>query len=96
MVSLPKIGGFSLNNFDSTVDEITLARSPEGSEISSSPTKESFNGAEQSSHVLDLNWDHVRDTLIVSRGVDRPLDKALTQRTVLSFVSFFLPSWVSS
>ena len=30
---------------------------------------------------------HVKDTLIVSRGVDRPLDKAITQRTVLSFVS---------
>ena len=33
------------------------------------------------------SWDHVKDTLVVSRGVDRPLDKAITQRTVLSFVS---------
>ena len=29
----------------------------------------------------------MKDTLIVSRGVDRPLDKAITQQTVLSFVS---------
>ena len=29
----------------------------------------------------------MKDTLVVSRGVDRPLDKAVTQRTVLSFVS---------
>ena len=29
----------------------------------------------------------MKDTLVVSRGVDCPLDKAITQRTVLSFVS---------
>ena len=29
----------------------------------------------------------MKDALVVSRGVDRPLDKAITQRTVLSFVS---------
>ena len=60
---------------------------PEDCETSSSPIKELCNGAEQPSHVLGLKWDHVKDTLVVSRGVDRPLDKALTQRTVLSFVS---------
>ena len=60
---------------------------PEDCETSSSPIKEFFSGAEQSSHVLGLKWDHVKDTLVVSRGVDRPLDKAITQRTFLSFVS---------
>ena len=29
----------------------------------------------------------MKDTLVVSRGVNRPLDKAITQRNVLSFVS---------
>ena len=29
----------------------------------------------------------MKDTLVVSRGVGRPLDKAITQGTVLSFVS---------
>ena len=63
------------------------AMNPEDCETSSSPIKEICNGAEQSSHVSGLKWDHVKVTLVVSRGVDRPLDKAITQRTVLSFVS---------
>ena len=29
----------------------------------------------------------MKDALVVSRGVDRPLDTAITQQTVLSFVS---------
>ena len=87
LVSLLKLGGFNLTKFVSNADEITSAMNPEESETSSSPIKEICNGAEQSSHVLGLKWDHVKDTLVVSRGVDRPLDKAITQRTVLSFVS---------
>ena len=76
-----------MSKFVSNADEITSAMNLEESETSSSPIKEICNGAEQSSHVLGLKWDHVKDTLVVSRGVDRPLDKAITQRTVLSFVS---------
>ena len=87
LVSLLKLGGSSLTKFVSNADEITSAMNPEDCETSSSPIKERYNGAEQSSHVLGLKWDHVKDTLAVSRGVDRPLDKATTQRTVLSFVS---------
>ena len=76
-----------MTKFVSNADEITLAINREDCETSSSPIKEICNGAEQSSNVLGLKWDHVKDTLVVSRGVDRPLDKAITQRTVLSFVS---------
>ena len=76
LVSLLKLGGFNLTKFVSNADE-----------TSSSPIKEICNGAEQSSQVLGLEWDHLKDTLVVSRGVDRPLDKAITQRSVLSFVS---------
>ena len=76
-----------MTKFVSNADEITSAMNTEESETSSSPIKEICNGAEQSSHVLGLKWDHVKDTLVVSRGVDRPRDKAITQRTVLSFVS---------
>ena len=87
LVSLLKLGGFNLTKFVSNGDEMTSAMSPEDCETSSSPIKEKCNDAEQSSHVLDLKWDHVKDTLVVSRGVDRPLEKAITQGTVLSFVS---------
>ena len=40
-----------------------------------------------SSHVLGLKWDHIGDTLVLSRGVNRELKNSITQRTVLSFVS---------
>ena len=76
-----------MTKFVSNADEITSAMNPVESETSSSPIKEICNGAEKSSHVLGLKCDHVKDTLVVSRGVDRPLDKAITQRTVLSFVT---------
>ena len=49
--------------------------------------KDNCTSPDQSWHVLGLKWDHVKDTLVVRRGVDRPLDKALTQRSELSFVS---------
>ena len=79
LASLLKLGGFNLTKFVSNADEITSAMNPEESETSSSPIKKICNGAELSSHVLGLKWDHVKDTLVVSRGVDRPLDKAITQ-----------------
>ena len=79
LVSLLKLGAFNLTKFVSDADEITSAMNPEDCETSSSSIKENANAAEQSSHVLGLNWDHVKDTLKVSRGVDRPLDKAITQ-----------------
>ena len=34
-----------------------------------------------------MKWDHVLDTLVVSRGVNSELKDTVTQRTVLSFVS---------
>ena len=87
LVSLLKLRGFNLTKLVSNADEITSAMNPEDCETSSSPIKKICNGAEKSSQVLGAKWDHVKDTLVVSRGVDRPLDKAITQRTVLSFVS---------
>ena len=68
---------------------------PEDCDTASSHIKEIYNGAEQSSHVLGLKWDHVKDTLVVSRGLHRPLDKAITRQTVWSFVSsVFDPVWL--
>ena len=87
LVSLLKLGGIILTKFVSNADEIISAMNPAESETSSSTIKEICNGAKQSSHDLGLKGDQVKDTLVVSRGVDRPLDKAITQRTVVSFVS---------
>ena len=87
MVSLLKLGGFILLKLASNADEITSARNPEDCETSSSPIKETCNSAKQSSHVLGLNWDHKKDTLVVSRGMVCPHDKAITKIIVLSFLS---------
>ena len=87
LVSLIKLGVFSLTKFVSNADEITSAMNPEDCETSYSPIKEVCNGAEQSSYVLGLKWAHVKDAFFVSRSVDRQLDKAITRRAVLSFVS---------
>ena len=76
-----------MNKFVTNADEIILAMNPVVCETPSSPIKEICNGAEQSSHVLGLKADHVKDSLVSSRGVDHHFDKAITQRTVLSFVS---------
>ena len=80
-------GGFNLTKFVSIDNQITLAMEPEDCETASSPIKSICNGAERSSHVLGLKWDNAKDTLVASRCVDCPLDNAITQRTVLSFVS---------
>ena len=87
LISLLKLGGFNLTKFVGNADEITSPMNPEDCEISSSPIKEKCNGAEQSSHVFSRKWGHVKDTFVVSRGVDRLLDKAINQRTVMSCVS---------
>ena len=86
LISLLKLGGFRLTKFVSNVPDVTTALDPDNRESNSS-VKDICASPDQSSHVLGLKWDHVTDTLVVSGGVDRPLDKAITQRTVLSFVS---------
>ena len=42
---------------------------------------------ELSSHVLGLKWNQRRDTLVVSRGVNRSVTEPVTQRLVLSRVA---------
>ena len=86
LVAMLKLGGFNLTKFVSNVPEVTTALNPDNRESNPS-VKDICKSPDQSSHVLGHRWDHVKDTLVVSRGVDRPLDKAITQRTVLSFVS---------
>ena len=86
LFSLLKLGGFCLTKFVSNVPDVKTALDPDNRESNSS-VKDICASPDQSSHVLGLKWDHVKDTLVVSRGVDRPLDKSITQRTGLSFVS---------
>ena len=86
LVSLLKLGVFHLTKFVSNVPDVTTAHDPDKCESKSS-VKDFCASPDQSSHVLGLRWDHVQDTLVVSIGIDRPLDKAIPQRTVLSFVS---------
>ena len=45
---------------------------------------------DNSSHVLGLKWDHIDDTLVVSRGVNRELKNPITHRTFL-FLPFSTP-----
>ena len=67
LLSLLNLGAFSLTKFVSNADKNLLALNPEQCKTSSSPIKELCNGAGQSSHVLGFKWDHVKDTLVVSR-----------------------------
>ena len=86
LISLLKLGGFHLTNIVSNMPDVTTALNPDNRESNFS-VKDICTSPDQSSHVLGLKWDHVKDTLVVSRVVDCPLDKAITQRTVLSFLS---------
>ena len=79
MVSLLKLGGLNMSHFVSNTDEITSVMIPEDCETPTPLIKEKCNKAEQSSSVLGLKWDHVKVTLVVTRGANRPLNKAITQ-----------------
>ena len=82
LVSLLKLGGFHLTKIVNNVSEIITALDPDNRGFNYS-VEDICTSPDQSSHVLGLKWDHIKDTLVVRRGVDRPLDKAITQRTVL-------------
>ena len=85
---LLKLGGFNLTKFISNVLNLSSKLNPP--KTSANNSKEIITAAinpETASHVLGLNWDHVTDTLVVCRGVNRELKDSVTQRSVLSFVS---------
>ena len=72
LISLLKLDGFHLTKFVSNVPDVTTALDPDNHE-SNSPVKDICASSDKSSHVLGRKWDHVKDTLVVSRGVDRQL-----------------------
>ena len=87
LYSLLELVGHNRTKFVSNADEITFAMNPGMCETSFSSIKKICNGAKLSSHVLGLKLDHSKDTLVVNRGVDCPVDKTITQQTVFDFVS---------
>ena len=78
------LGGLKFTKFVSNVPN--LADRTDGSPPSTE-TKIIASSKEDSSHVLDLKWDHNNDTLVVSWGTSCTVTKSLTQRLVLSLVS---------
>ena len=84
MVQILLLGGFKLTKFVSNVS--SLADRIDGSPQSTEP-KVIASSKEDSSHVLELKWDHQNDTLVVSGGTSSTVTKTLTQRLVLSLVS---------
>ena len=88
LVELLKLGGFNLTKIISIIPNLSSKLNPP--KTSANNSKEIITAAinpETALHVLGLKWDHVTDTLVVSRGVNRELKDFVTQRSVLSFVS---------
>ena len=85
LVEMLKLGGFKLTKFISNVPN--LAQTVDPSTDISPAVKEIVSNTSVASHVLGLKWDHVADTLNVSRGTQLKENRTITQRTVLSVVS---------
>ena len=86
LITLLALGGFKLTKFISNVTKIDKELKPP----QSAPQQEIKNivtCGDTSSLFLGLKWDHIDDTLVVSRGVNRELNSSITQQTVLNLVS---------
>ena len=86
MITLLALGGLKITKFISNVTKIIKELNPPRS----APQQESKINetcGDYYSHILGLKWDHIDDTLVVSRGVNREFKNTITQRTVLRFVS---------
>ena len=89
LVALWKLGGFKLTKFVSNISNLTsqlnnVTTKPEQKSICITPEES------ETSHVLGLKWNHVKDTFIVSRGLDTSDHSIITQRVILSQVSSVL------
>ena len=85
MIELLNRGGFKLTRFISNVPG--LLEELEYKSVEQVPKEIGASREESSSHVLGLKWDHVNDTLVVSRRTICDASTAVTQRLVLSLVS---------
>ena len=66
LFSLLKLGRFHLKKFVSNVPDVTIALDPDNRESHSS-IKDTCKNPHQSSHVLGLKWNQVKEILVVSR-----------------------------
>ena len=74
IVELLKLSGFNLTKFISNVPNLSSKLNPP--KTSANNSKKIMIAAiipETASQVLGLKWDHVTDTLILSKGVNREL-----------------------
>ncbi len=84
LAEMLKLGGFKLTKFVSNDDSLV-------SDLREQPTPDSkllcASSSGASSHVLGLKWDHLEDTLVVSRGTQFDSAQIISHRVVLSVVS---------
>ena len=88
LIELLNRGGFKLTKFISNVPG--LLEELEDKSVEQVPKEIGASREESSSHVLGLKWDHVNDTLVVSRGTICAASKAVTQRLVLILYQKYL------
>ena len=79
-------GGFMLTKFISNLPGL-LEELGHKSNHKQVPKEIGSSEEQSSTYVLNLNWDHVKDTLVVNIGTKSDSLKAVTHRLVLSLVS---------
>ena len=77
LVKLLSLGGFNLTKFVSN-DQNILQQIEPNSECQPNDCKQ-LPTTEESSHVSGLKWNHVSDTLVVSRGTTPVTNRTVTQ-----------------
>ena len=87
LVELLAKGRFKLTKFASSFPALTAELNVSVLPLDTEQTKAISDTLGTSSHVLGLKWDHSSDSLVVSRGINRNVPSALTQRAVLSLFS---------
>ena len=87
LVELLDKGGFKLTKFASNFPALTAELNVSELPLDTEQTKAISDTLGASSHVLGLKWDHSSDSLVVSRGINKDVPSALTQRAVLRLVA---------
>ena len=86
LITILDLGGFKLTNWIRTVTKVNNELNP-SENAPQQGSKNVITCADKSSHLLGLKWDHIEDTFVVNRAVNRDIENSITQRTVFSFLS---------